>query len=91
MKEQERYSRPNKDQTRDPDWTGCVWFPETLASHRCRVTSERRMACIALHRATPRMICLAENDMPLPPSPGRGTEADWARVCNCRKKANMTD
>lgn len=27
------------------------------------------MACIALRRATPRMICLAENDMPLPLSP----------------------
>ncbi|KAJ0123101.1 hypothetical protein J7T55_011565 [Diaporthe amygdali] len=31
--------------------------------------SERRMACIALHRATPRMICLAENDMSLPTFP----------------------
>lgn len=35
-------------------------------------TSKRRMACIALRRATPRMICLAENDTAPPfPRPGK--------------------
>lgn len=66
-----RYSRPNKDRKQEIQ-TGLARLclvPGDSTSHRGRKNTRKTDG---MHRATPRMICLAENDMLLPPLPAGG-------------------